>query len=154
MRHVAASTLAVSAILAVTQTASNGTPASPGLVTTPLNRATVDQPINIEHDQIRLHTIRSLDVLQVQNSAPSGWSSGWHEHNGPVIVSIRSGSLTFYQGSCTGVTVAAGHAFVEEPGVPVLARDEDSTGASWFTTQLIPVGATGRDDVAGSCGLS
>jgi hypothetical protein len=150
---LAALWLAASAVVVATMSSAHGTPAGSGAVTTTLNRATVDNKINIEYDQIRLHTIQPLDVLQLSSTAPAGWTAGWHQHTGPVIVSVVAGSLTFYQGSCDGVTVTAGHAFVEVPGVPIFARNEGGSEARWLTTQLIPVGAASRVDEPAQCGL-
>ena len=153
-RLLAALGLVMGAAFTASTSIAHGTPAAPGAVTTTLNRATVDDKINIEFDKIRLHTIQPLDVLQLSSTAPAGWTAGWHQHTGPVIVSIIAGSLTFYQGSCAGRTVTAGHAFVEVPGVPIFARNEGSTEARWLTTQLIPVGASARIDQPAQCGLS
>ncbi len=78
-----------------------------------------------------------------------GGSTGWHSHPGPVIVLVKSGSLTYYTGSgCEGRTYPAGTAFVDSgDGNPHLARNE-----SGVTTQTsvvyygVPVGSSPRID--------
>jgi hypothetical protein len=85
-----------------------------------------------------------------------------------VIVNVTAGSLTFYQpmmsgnhvkrgnghNACTKTVVAAGHAFIEDPGRPIVARNEGSTVAAWTTSQLIPVGTSHREDVGAYCGVA
>ena len=56
---------------------------------------------------------------------------------------------------CTVTTVAAGHAFLETPGTPVVARNQGNVAVSWVTTQIIPVGASHREDEPSPfCGVS
>jgi hypothetical protein len=132
----------------------NGTPAGSLITSETLNRATVVNDVNINVDGTKLKLKNPTDILQTHSIAGPSWTAGWHSHTGPVFVSVKSGALTFYQGSCTGVTVTAPGVFVEEPGVPVLARNQSTTtNAEWFTTQVIPQGASGRIDEPGLCGL-
>ena len=106
----------------------------------------------------------SVEVFQTSSTAQPAWSSGWHVHTGPVIVNITAGTMTFYQpamsgnhvkrgeghNSCTTTTVSAGHTFLETPGTPVVARNEGTVAVSWLTTQIIPVGASKREDSTSS----
>jgi quercetin dioxygenase-like cupin family protein len=118
---------------------------------------------------LKLHTNASVEVFQTSSTAQPGFSSGWHQHTGPVIVNVTAGALNFYQpamsgnhvkggngqNACTTTNVTAGHAFIEEPGRPIVARNEGTVAASWVTTQIIPVGASHRDDVSPAlCGVS
>jgi hypothetical protein len=52
--------------------------------------------------------------------------------------------------------VAAGQAYIETTGDPILARnDSGTTTATWITTQVIPVGAELLyPETSGFCGLS
>jgi hypothetical protein len=109
--------------------------------------------INTNTDPTKLRTKGEVEVFQVSNTANAGWTSGWHTHTGPVLVNITAGSLTFYAEDCTVTTVTAGHGYFETPGSPVVARNEGSSTATWVTTQIIPVGASRRIDVAGRCGV-
>jgi len=146
----------IAAIVAsvLTPGAAHGTPAGALITSETLNRATVANDVNINQDGIKLKLKNPTDVLQTHSVAGPSWSAGWHSHAGPVFVSVKSGALTFYQGSCTGVTVTAPGVFVEQPGIPVLARNESTTAnADWYTTQVIPQGAAGRIDEHGLCGL-
>lgn len=150
----AAGTAAIVASVALPG-AARGTPAGALITSETLNRATVANEVNINHDGIKVKLQHPTDILQTHSVAGPLWSAGWHSHAGPVFVSVKSGALTFYQGSCTGITVTGPGVFVEEPGVAVLARNESTTtNADWYTTQVIPQGAPGRIDEPASCGLS
>src|SRR5207249_7850452 len=51
--------------------------------------------------------------------APHG-HSGWHYHPGPVLVVVKTGTITFYMGddpTCSPRVHPAGTAFVEEGGM-------------------------------------
>ncbi len=110
--------------------------------------------VNVNTDPIKLRTKDQVEVFQVSQTAQAGWTSGWHKHTGPVLVNITAGSLTFYAADCTKTTLGAGHGYIESPGEPILARNEGSITAAWVTTQIIPVGASRRVDVAsGRCGV-
>jgi len=110
--------------------------------------------VNTNLGPTKLRTKDEVEVFQVSNTANSSWTSGWHEHTGPVLVNITAGSLTFYAADCTRTVVAAGHGYIETPGEPILARNEGSVQAAWITTQIIPVGASRRIDKATAiCGV-
>ena len=50
--------------------------------------------------------------------------------------------------------MTAGHAYIESPYDPVLARNEESVQAAWITTQVIPAGASRRiDQPTALCGV-
>jgi len=152
----------VAAIVVAAGTAS-GTPPVGTATTTPLNTGTVVDAVHMPASAgVKISTNQSVDVVQVNtvvtiSTANPLWTSGWHMHAGPVIVNIKSGSITIYGPSCEATTYgpgqAAGSAFVEPPNEPVLARITVST--EWFTTQIIPHGGPTRIDlVPGLCGLS
>jgi quercetin dioxygenase-like cupin family protein len=151
---ITAATLTAAGAAALLSTSATGTPPSPGAVTTTLNRATLSERVHINQGGIELKNQSAVDVLNLSTVAPAGWSSGWHEHHGPVIVSIKRGSFTVYHPDCSTSTYSAGQVFVEEPGVPVLAH-AGSLETEWLTTMVLPVGAPPREDVIdGLCGVS
>ena len=132
------------------------TPAGPagGASATTLADGVTVNSVNVNTDPIKLRTKDQVEVVQLSNTANSGWTSGWHMHSGPVFVNITGGSLTFYSSSCTKTVVTAGHGYIETPYDPVLARNEGSVQATWITTQVIPVGASRRiDKPTGLCGV-
>ncbi len=111
--------------------------------------------VNMNVYPTKLRTKDSVEVFQVSSTAEPGFTSGWHQHTGPVIVNVTAGSLTFYEADCTTTTVAAPGAYIETTGHPILARNEGSATAAWITTQIIPVDGARRVDVPlGFCGVS
>ena len=99
---------------------------------------------------INLETKGSLDVANATVTiAPKG-TSGWHTHPGIVLVTVKSGSVTFYDKTCTGLVHAAGSTFIEVDGDgPGIARNESPTvPVELVVTYLVPTGAVLRVDVA------
>ncbi len=87
--------------------------------------------------------------------APSG-HSGWHSHPGPVLVIVKTGTMTHYDGNdptCTGKSHPAGTVFVEEGGNVHIARNEGAVEATMVATSFLPAGGPGRIDEAapGNC---
>jgi len=115
---------------------------------------TFGNTVNVNTDPIKLRTKDQVEVVQFSNTANSGWTSGWHEHSGPVFVNITGGSLTFYASDCTKTVLTTGHGYIEAPYDPILARNEGSVQATWITTQVIPVGGSRRiDQPTARCGV-
>jgi hypothetical protein len=102
-----------------------------------------------------------------------GGSSGWHSHPGPVLVIVKTGTITFYRTgkhggqngddengdnehgdngasapTCTRTVYPAGSAFVEvpAPGHVMLAKNEGTIEATVTATYFAPPGAALRID--------
>jgi hypothetical protein len=125
------------------------TPAGPpgAMTSVALADGTVVNTVNLNTDLIKLRTKDEVELFQVSSTAQAGWTSGWHEHTGPVLVNITAGSLTFYTADCAVITVGAGHGFIESPSEPILARNEGTQTAAWISTQIIPVQGSRRVDI-------
>ncbi len=98
-------------------------------------------------------------VTQEITIAPGG-HTGWHSHPGPVLVQIRSGTLTFYSAddpSCTGHSYAAGQSFMDPGrGHVHIARNLSSTPLTLVAVYFdVPAGASPRIDAPapGTCGF-
>ena len=94
-------------------------------------------------------------VTQTVTLAPGG-SSGWHSHPGPAILSVKSGSLAFYEAddpSCTPHIFPAGTGVVEPGGHVHIARNEGAENLTLNVTYIIPPGALQRIDqpLPGNC---
>jgi hypothetical protein len=77
---------------------------------------------------------------------PSSALLGWHYHNGPVIVSVAVGTLTFYDATCGTWDLSAGESYIESRGEVLNAaalpdRNVGIANVEWFTTRLYPEGA-------------
>jgi quercetin dioxygenase-like cupin family protein len=81
-------------------------------------------------------------VVQEIVLAPGG-HTGWHSHPGPVVVVVRQGPLTLYDGAACGPgrTYASGEAFVD-PGQGHLhiARNEGNRSVELVVTYFAPPG--------------
>ena len=86
-------------------------------------------------------------------------SSGWHTHPGPSLVIVTQGTITAYEGNdptCTPHVYSANgtSSFVDIGGGAVhLIRNESGAPAQTIAVQLVPAGATRREDTPapGNC---
>ena len=96
-------------------------------------------------------------VVQQILIAPGG-QTGWHSHPGPVVVVIKSGTMSFYDGddpTCSVKTYTAGQAFIDHgQGHVHIARNEGAENLElWATYFDVPPGGGFRIDVPapGNC---
>jgi len=88
-----------------------------------------------------------------------GGHTGWHSHPGPVVVLVKAGALTFYDGddpTCTPRTYTQGEAFIDSGQGHVHIARNLSTSENlelWATYFDVPAGAGVRVDKAdpGNC---
>ena len=90
----------------------------------------------------------SVDVANVTVNVAPGGDSGWHTHPGIVFVTVKSGTITFYNQTCVGTVHAAGTSFTEANGNgPGMARNESTTvPVELVVTYVVPTGAALRID--------
>lgn len=78
------------------------------------------------------------DTVMQKIIIPPGGHTGWHSHPGPVVVLIRSGEMSFYDGedpTCTVRIYSAGQAFVDSgQGHVHIARNEGSVPLELYAT--------------------
>jgi len=139
------------------------TPSS-GIVAPVVARASFADPTDIK---FKIKGQRGQEVIQVNNAqqtvvqqiviAPGG-STGWHSHPGPVVVLIKSGQMSFYDGDdpiCTARTYSGGEAFIDSgQGHVHIARNEGSENLEiWATYFDVPPGGAVRIDAPapGNC---
>ena len=104
--------------------------------------------------QVAMHEITVQPSSTTANGMPG--STGWHSHPGPVVVIIKSGTMTFYEEDCTVRIYEAGDAFVDEGGGHVhLARNEGTVDLVLMATYFgIPPGGAYRLDRPQPAGCS
>jgi hypothetical protein len=170
--------LAVLGLVCAAEFRAGATPPS-GLAFTLIGRATVpefdvrrrfrlpsEDKIDGEHKdadgkkfwKVELEASQPIDVAtQIVTFQPGG-SSGWHTHPGPVIFTIKTGTLTVYEGddpSCTPVVFPAGTGTVEAATNTHIhmVRNETSNIAEALVTYLVPTGVPTRTDLPnpGNC---
>jgi hypothetical protein len=109
--------------------------------------------------QVKLKTKGDSDVYIVENTVAPGGHSGWHYHPGPSLITVKSGTATFYDGddpTCTGRVFEAGTGVVDDSvdGSHVhLLRNNGNVPLVTVTFQIVPAGATRRFDAPdpGNC---
>jgi len=118
---------------------------------TPVGRATlpafdVKRKVHEIDWRIDLDSDQPIDVAtQVVTFEPGGYS-GWHTHPGPVFFTVRTGTLTVYEGddpTCKPTVFFAGTGAVEAATNmhSHMVRNETSSVAEAVVTYLVPVGA-------------
>jgi quercetin dioxygenase-like cupin family protein len=87
-------------------------------------------------------------VVQRHDFAP-GASSGWHQHPGPIFITVIQGQLTFYERddpTCSPHVVSAGQGYVDT-GHGHIALNTTSATASDVAVAIAPVGAAFRTEL-------
>src|SRR5437773_9313846 len=75
----------------------------------------------------------NTDIVVVSIVVTPGGNSGWHYHPGPVLVTVKTGTITFYMGddpSCSAHVHPAGTTFFENGGMVGMARNEGTVDAT------------------------
>jgi hypothetical protein len=98
----------------------------------------------------------NTDIVVVRNVVAPGGHSGWHYHPGPVLVTVTTGTITFYMGddpACTPHVHPAGTTFFENGGMVGIARNEGTVEATAVATFFVPAGSPTRLDAPapGNC---
>ena len=84
------------------------------------------------------------DVAVQMISFPSGSHSGWHSHPGPVLISVVSGTMTFYESDdpeCKPIVRHAGEGYLDTGDHAHIARNESGAPALNVVTYFAPKGA-------------
>lgn len=141
--------VALAALVAVTK-------ASPpvGVVGTPISRGTF-QPFNVRSDphgaiaDFRAHSTAPVDVVVQRHDYAPGSSTGWHQHPGPIFITVTQGTLTFYEyddPTCTPHVYTAGQGFVDT-GDGHIGRNETTQPAADIAVAIAPVGTAFRAEL-------
>ena len=116
-------------------------------VGTLLFRGTLSDSVHFNTGAVKFQTKGSTDVATATVNVAAGGDSGWHEHPGIVLVTVKLGTLTFYDKTCTGTPHPAGTTFVEANGDgPGIGRNETTDPVQLVVTYLGPTGAALKID--------
>jgi quercetin dioxygenase-like cupin family protein len=88
------------------------------------------------------------DVYVTHIKIVPGGHGGWHSHPGPSIITVKSGTASFYD-ECDNFTphaYAAGTGFVEDAGCVHLLANEGNVDLEVVVLQLVPKGVPRRID--------
>jgi quercetin dioxygenase-like cupin family protein len=145
-------TLAACALGAVAIGIAWATPPSDGFTSTPLVGPVMLDEIGTKAAtddwKLELKTRGFSDVFVSDLKLAPGAHGGWHSHPGPSIISVKSGTATFYD-ECNDFipqSYPAGTGFVEDAGCVHLLVNEGSDDLEVIVMQIVPFGAPRRID--------
>ena len=107
--------------------------------------------------KVKLDTKGESDVYVVSNVIQPGGNTGWHTHPGPSLITVKSGTITAYEGddpTCTPTVYTAGQGFVDPGGEHVhILRNDGTVPAETIAVQIVARGAARRIDMPapGNC---
>lgn len=117
----------------------------------------IDLKAHVDGWKVEVRTKGESDVYVVSNVIAPGGHTGWHTHPGPSLITVKSGSITVYDGddpTCTGTVYTAGQGFVDAGNGHVhILRNEGAVAAETIAFQILPAGAVRRIDspAPGNC---
>ncbi len=105
---------------------------------------------------VELKSHDNTDIVVANIAVAPGGHSGWHFHPGPVLVVVKTGTITFYMGddpTCSPHVHPAGTTFFENGGMVGIARNEGTVEATTVVTFFVPAGSPTRIDAPapGNC---
>ena len=136
------------------------TDASPGFTSALIGRGNLG-PFHINSKfagyRVDLKSPDNTDIVVANINITPGSHSGWHYHPGPVLVVVKTGTITFYhaagsredgEGSddaaCPPTRYTAPATFTESGGVVGIARNEGAIDATAVATFFVPKGSATR----------
>jgi quercetin dioxygenase-like cupin family protein len=145
----AAALVSLAAFVAITK-------ASPpsGVTATVLARGTFPS-FNVRSDpqgpifDFRAHSVDPIDIVVRRHDYAPGATTGWHQHPGPIFITVTQGQLTYYEWddpTCTPHVVTAGHGFVDT-GSGHMVRNETDQPAEDISVITAPVGGAFRTEL-------
>jgi hypothetical protein len=90
-----------------------------------------------------------VDVIVREHDYAIDSTTGWHQHDGPVFITVTEGTLTYYEyddRTCTPHVVTAGHGFVDT-GSGHMVRNESGVPAVDVSVIIAPVGGPLRSEL-------
>jgi len=129
-----------------------------GFTSTTIGLATFDaiRVVNAGDARVKIETKADVDVHTLFNTFVPGGRIGWHKHPGPSLVTVISGTATFYHGddpTCTPQLYPAGTGFIDSGDDIHDLHNEGSVNLEVVVVSIVPEGAPRRIDVPspGNC---
>lgn len=104
-------------------------------------------------DPFQISTSGRSDVEVARITIPPGGDGGWHQHNGFVLVTVSSGTATFYDlndPACAAHRYKAGDGLLEVPDHPHITRNENDQPLVLTVVAITPNGKRSDKDVPAS----
>jgi len=126
-----------------------------GVTATLIGRGTYDG-FNVRSDphgsiaDFRAHSTDPVDIVVQKHDFAPGSNSGWHQHPGPIFITVTRGTLTFYEyndPTCTPHVYSAGQGFVDT-GDGHIGYNRTDQLASDVAVAIAPVGGAFRTELS------
>jgi len=125
-----------------------------GVTATLLGRGTYDE-YKVKTDprgsiDFTAKTKQPTDMVVQRHDFLPGASTGWHQHPGPIFITVTQGQITFYERddpNCSPHVVTAGHGYVDT-GHGHIGRNETDAPAQDVAVAIAPVGAPFRNELS------
>ena len=91
----------------------------------------------------------ATDFVQQDVALEPGGFSGWHSHPGPVLITVKTGTATWYSAAnpnCAPIVYPTGSAFIEPANVHHNVYNQGSTDLELLDTYLVPKGMATRQE--------
>jgi quercetin dioxygenase-like cupin family protein len=132
----------ISALITLLAGAALATPSTTDFVGKLLARASFGQ-LHAQHSGVKVDSTQGkADVAVYKVTIGPGGSSGWHHHPGVVLISVKSGAVTFYNHQCDKTAYKAGKGLVESHNKPLLVRNHGRGDAVLYVTFIVPSSTT------------
>ena len=105
-----------------------------------LARGTAGDLVQFNTGEIKFQTKAAIVIVTATVNLDAHATSGWHSHPGVVLVTVKSGTVTFYDAQCVATVHPTGTSFIESGDDPGLARNESDAGATIYVTYIVPDG--------------
>ena len=114
------------------------------------NFGDIEVKTNFDGHKVDIDTKGDSDLYVVSNVIAPGGHTGWHTHPGPSLITVKSGTITAYEGddpTCSPTVYTAGQGFVDPgDGHVHMLRNEGAVPAETIAVQLVVDGGTRRID--------
>jgi quercetin dioxygenase-like cupin family protein len=115
--------------------------APPSPVVELLSRGTTTKRFDAERAGIELEADRKIDVAVARITFPTGSTSGWHTHPGPLTVTVTKGAFTYVNEDCNRHRYVAGQTFAESGRMVARLNNWKGKPGEVVVTFFAPVGA-------------
>lgn len=108
----------------------------------------IDTKNETDTHEIELRSMGLSEAYVAHIRIAPGGHSGWHYHPGPSIISVASGTATFFQANDpeTPHVFAAGSGFAEDANLVHNVVNQGDVDLELVVLQIVPPGAARRID--------
>lgn len=108
----------------------------------------VDRPLDVNwhfgpENKVKLQTQGAVEIAAQRVVIQPGGTLGWHSHPGPTLVTILSGTMSFYHAEhcMEEIEYRQGQSFSNLPDEIHMARNEGSVDLVIYASYFVPAGA-------------